>query len=48
MRPFEEHSEALGFILEQQRLLQEANPEVTVIHFKAVARNIGLLVRYAG
>lgn len=48
MRPFETHSEALGFILDQQRLLEENNPEVAVIHFKAVARNIGLLVRYAG
>lgn len=48
MRPFETHSEALGFILEQQRLLEEHNPEVAVVHFKAVARNIGLLVRYAG
>lgn len=45
--PFETHSDALGFLLNQQEPLTEDNPEVSVVRFRAVARNIERLMRNA-
>lgn len=47
MRPFDTHTEALDFMLQQLGSQHEGNPEVAVIHFRAVMRNVALLVRHA-